>query len=324
MDPLSELLDTLSASTAVAVCFRFSEPFAISKGRVLGVPFRIGEGRPYWLRIEGESWVRIEPGDLVLLPHGDPHVIASDRHSSATPMSSVLASLGVPEWVSSQDELPCIVEVRWGGQGAATTVVAGILSFHDFAHNPVLESLPRLIHVRAAESTMVPRLASTLLALLDEFTETAPGWSYTVCRMAEVILAQALRAHFELGATKPPGWFRAVSDPEISRSIILLHREFAIPWTVASLAKTVGMSRTRFASRFTLLLGNTPMGYLAHVRFAHAANRLARGDDVIKTAVAVGYGSEKAFSRAFRRWAGVPPGRYGRARRISSGLEGAG
>ena len=101
-----------------------------------------------------------------------------------------------------------------------------------------------------------------------------------------------------------------MADPQIGRALLLMQEAIAKPWSVDSLAREVGMSRTRFAARFLSLVGATPMDFLTRVRLAHAAERLVRGDRVGAVAEAAGYGSEKAFSRAFRRWAGMPPGSF--------------
>lgn len=312
-DLLSEALNSLQTSTAVAVCFRLSAPFAIHKVGVQGIPFRIGDGEPYWLRVENDDdWVRVDPGDVVLMPHGSAHTIASAKDLHPTPVGELLAQIGIDEWTGPKSTPPTGAEIQWGGAGGRSTIIAGILSPRDFHVTPVLRLLPRLIHIRAAHSTMTPRLAATLSAVIDEFNEGAPGWTYTVCRLTEVIFCQALRAHLQGNASGARGWLQAMSDPRISESLALMHHETAKDWTLDSLARAVGMSRSRFASRFEELLGETPMRYFTQIRLSEAADRLARGDAVLQAAEAAGYASEKAFARAFKQWAGMPPAQYRR------------
>ena len=155
-------------------------------------------------------------------------------------------------------------------------------------------------------------------ALHDEAKEAEPGWNIAVCRLAEAIFVQALRAHVALQREVRPGWFEALGDPKIGRSIQLLHRELAGDWTVEKLATAVGMSRSRFAARFSQLLGKSPMAYLLQARLSLAAEQLGRGGSVATVAASCGYASEKAFSRAFASWSGKPPAAYRRFVRNSS------
>jgi AraC-like DNA-binding protein len=315
MDPLSELLDTFKVSMAVAMRFRFCAPYALSKAAVEGIPFRLGGRDRYWLKVGNIEWVHVAPGDLVLLPHGDAHVLASDPDVLPVDMAEVLAAEGQSEWTSRADAPPTGGEVRWGGTGEEISITAGILVSPTLGRNPLLAGLPSLIHVRADQVGLLPSLAAAYQVLLDEFMNAAPAAGFTVCRMAEIVLAQALRAHLESTAAIGPGWFRAMADPQIGRALLLMQQAITKPWTVDSLAREVGMSRTRFAARFLALIGTTPMDFLTRVRLTHAAERLVRGDRVGAVAEAAGYGSEKAFSRAFRRWAGIPPGRFRTAER---------
>lgn len=314
-DVLSEALNSLQTSTAVAVCFRLTAPFSISKSSVQGIPFRIADGEPYWLRVEPDDWVRVDPGDIVLMPHGSAHVIASHPDLEPVPIGLLLARNGLDEWTGPKNARPIGAEIRWGGDGKPSTIVAGILSPRDFEVSPVLRSLPRLLHIRAANSAMAPGLRAILSAVLDEFNEGGPGWTYTVCRLAEIIFCQALRSYLRSEATNARGWLLAMSDSRISEALMLIHRDPAHDWTVDGLARAIGMSRSRFALRFEELLGETPVRYLTQVRMSLAAERLVRGDGVARAAEAVGYASEKAFARAFKQWAGVPPIQYRRSAR---------
>lgn len=309
-DLLSAALNSLQTQTAVAVGFHLSAPFAIHKVGVQGIPFRIASGEPYWLRVDEDDWLRVNPGDIVLMPHGSAHTIASQQDLAPTPIGQVLALSDIDEWIGPESMPPVGAEITWGGGGTQTTIVAGILSPRDFGVTPVLRLLPRVIHIQAAHSAMTPRLASTLSAVLAEFAESAPGWTYTVSRLAEVVFCQSLRIHLQNNSQSTRGWLMAMSDPRISRVLALIHRDAAQGWSVEDLARTAGMSRSRFASRFEALLGETPMRYLTQVRLTEAADRLARGGGVARAAEAAGYASEKAFSRAFKQWSGVPPAQY--------------
>lgn len=309
-DALSDALESLQTHTAVAVCFRLSLPYCIRKGDIGGVSFRIAEDVPFWLKLDGEDWVCVEPGDLVLLPHGTAHTMASSKGIPETSISELLREAGIPEWPAPDGKPPQSVEIRLGGKGPFATVVAGNLSFRDSDGNQILRSLPKLIHVRHSQKDMVPYVAGALAALFDEFNDPLPGWTYNVRRLVEVVFCQGLRAYLSIEQNHGAGWLRAMSDSRIGDALRLLHRDISSGWTVETLARAVGMSRARFASRFEELMNMSPMRYLTEARLAAAANKLASGYDVVHAANTVGYLSEKAFTRAFKRWAGMPPGEY--------------
>ncbi|MBI2726534.1 MAG: AraC family transcriptional regulator [Polaromonas sp.] len=313
MDPLSAILDSMHASAALALCFRLSAPFAIGKTDVKGIPFRVAEGQPYWLKVADGEWLRIEPGDLVLLPHGDRHVMASDRSAPVVSIGQGFSRLGLQEWVSPSQEKLDVRTMTFGGEGEVTTIVGGILVFRDFDRSPFLAGLPAVIHISATARPMLANLGAALKTLLDEAKEAAPGWNIAICRLAEVIFVQALRAHFSGQCQLARGWYDALRDPKIGKALLVIHRDLSVDWTVESLATAIGMSRSRFAARFAELIGQSPMAYQTEVRLSRAAEFLARGDMVSVVAANTGYASEKAFSRAFRNWAGDSPGRYRRA-----------
>lgn len=313
VDPLSVILDSMHASTALAMCFRLSVPFAVAKSDVEGIPFRVAEGGPYWLKVAQEDWRLVEPGDLILLPWGDRHVMASAPDVPAVEVAEGFSRLGLDEWTAPGKQRDDPRAMSFGGDGPVTTVVGGILVFRDSSRTPLFEVLPPVIHIRAGAHPMLARLGSALQALIEEAKQAEPGWSIAVCRLAEVIFVQALRAHFSMGERASTGWLRALSDPRFGKALVLIHRDLDARWTVNSLATAVGMSRSRFAARFTELTGTSPMTYLVSVRLARAAQELARGLNVAVVAARCGYASEKAFSRAFHKWTGDAPGRWRRS-----------
>ena len=310
MDPLSVLLDSMHASSALAICFRLSAPFSLSKLGVQGIPFRVAEGHPYWLKVGQEDWIRVEPGDLILLPHGDGHVFASDRSLKPVTVGDAFSALGLEEWLEPGAERADPRVIRHGGDGELTTIVGGILVFRESARLPLISALPPTIHIRATGAPVLARLSGALQALLDEAKEAAPGWSISISRLAEVIFVQALRAHFSNAHVDSSALYRALADPKIGKALILMHRDLKTNWTVDTLSRIVGMSRTRFAARFSALLGQPPITYLHQTRLLNASEQLSRGMSVAKACEASGYESEKAFSRAFRNWSGTSPARY--------------
>lgn len=315
MDPLSQILDSMHLSAALAIRFHLTTPFAIEKGVVSGIPFRIGSRLPYWLRVADGEWLRVEPGDSILLPHGDRHVIASERNLPAVPVASAFSRLGLEEWVAPGRDRIDPREISFGGQGDVSTLIGGILIFSEFARMPLLQRLPSVIHIPAGQCALLPYLAASLSTLLNEVQEDSPGWSIALRRLAEVIFTQAIRAYFTLADFRGPGWLDALGDHRIGKALLLMHRDLKMDWTVQSLAEEIGMSRSRFAAKFKASLGRSPMEYLSQLRFSHAAQYLAMGESVAAVAVRTGYASDKAFSRAFRSWAGAPPRHYQRAAR---------
>ncbi len=190
-----------------------------------------------------------------------------------------------------------------------TSLVCGAVRFDHPAAHHLIALLPRIIHVQSSSSPQTEWLQSTLRLMAAEAREMRPGGETVITRLADILVIQAIRSWIEGDPAAQTGWLGALQDPQIGRAIAAIHREPAKPWTVSSLAAEVGMSRSAFAARFTQLVGEPAMHYLARWRM-HVAMNWLREDaiGVGEMASRLGYRSEAAFSRAFKRFIGVTPG----------------
>jgi AraC-like DNA-binding protein len=199
---------------------------------------------------------------------------------------------------------------HYGGGGAPTTVVCGSLSFDRASLKPITQLLPSFILIKADQARTLA-LHNTMQALASEMAEQVPGSEVVATRLAEVLFIQALRAHIASGPERGKGWLRAIFDPQIGTALSAIHDRVNTPWTVESLAEAAGMSRSAFAARFKGLLGQTPLEYVTEWRMQKAMPLLQQRDKkLIDVARSVGYESDAAFSKAFKRVVGANPSDY--------------
>ncbi|MDR5815378.1 MULTISPECIES: AraC family transcriptional regulator [unclassified Caballeronia] len=306
-DLLSDILADLCADAVVTGYFSLTAPFALSKPAVDGAMFRTAFGSPFYVIVAGMEPVLVEPGDFLLLPHGHEHVLASSPEVRPVPFDDLMASQGI------RPSFDTPLRFSAGGGGSVSELYTGIVVYREAMRCPLFSVLPPLIHVRANDPAMVPWLASTLSSFIRESMSCQPGWAVAAARLADVLFVQLLRAHLG-SAVSHTGWLRGIMDPQIGKAIALLHRNPERDWTVESLAAAAGMSRSRFSARFVELAGETPIGHLTSYRMYLASDALRHTRQrLIEIAERVGYASEKAFIRAFRRWSGMAPKQYARS-----------
>jgi AraC-like DNA-binding protein len=204
--------------------------------------------------------------------------------------------------------------IHYGGGGAPTTIISGWLSFAPTSIKPLQRLLPELILVNADQAQSLA-LHSTLQLLASEMAEPAPGSEVMVNRLADILFIQCVRAHIaSSSANCKSGWLRAIFDPKIGVALKAMHEKVENPWTVETLAVAAGMSRSAFALRFKELLGETPLEYLTNWRMYKAIGPLQKDDrKLFEIAKSVGYDSDAAFSKAFKRVLGVAPREYRRS-----------
>jgi AraC-like DNA-binding protein len=204
-------------------------------------------------------------------------------------------------------QLPFVIQ---GGGGSADKlgVVCGFLGCDDRPFNPLMATLPRLLHIKRASGAADDRLERLLELTLAEARDAAPGGESVRLRLSELMFVEVIRRHLAALAPEQAGWLAGLRDEHIGRALALLHERAAHPWTLEDLAADVGLSRSAFAERFARLVGEPPMQYLARWRMQVAARLLTDGTaKVAAVALEVGYDSEAAFSRAFKKIAGVSP-----------------
>ena len=197
-----------------------------------------------------------------------------------------------------------------GGGGAPTTIVCGSLSFDRASLKPITQLLPSFILIKAEQARTLA-LHNTMQTLASEMAEQTPGSEVVATRLAEVLFIQVLRAHIASGPERNKGWLRAIFDPQMGTALSAIHDRVNTPWTVRSLAEAAGMSRSAFAARFKRLLGQTPLEDGGEWRMQKAMQLLQQRDKkLIDVARLVGYESDAAFSKAFKRVVGANPGEY--------------
>jgi AraC-like DNA-binding protein len=197
-----------------------------------------------------------------------------------------------------------------GGDGAPTTIVCGSFSFDRASLRPMSQLMPNFILIKS-DQVRTLALHNTLQALASEMGELAPGSGVVATRLAEVLFIQILRAHIASEPERNKGWLRAVFDPQLGTALSAIRESLHTPWTVETLAEAAGMSRSAFAARFKDLLGQTPLEYVSGWRMQKAMQLLEQRDKkLIDVARLVGYESDAAFSKAFKRVVGANTGEY--------------
>lgn len=258
------------------------------------------EGR-FHIRLATGEQADVEAGDAIVLPYCDVHTMTSPGHARARAITELLPPL---PW----RELPVVA--RDAGGGEPTRILCGYLDCDDLLFNPLLGALPRLIHLRGARSAAAEWRRASLRYVAEE-TRGAGGCFELLARIPELVLVDCLRQYAE---ELPPGrksWLAALHDPLLGRALAELHAQPDARWTVDDLARRVAVSRSVRAERFSAVLGVSPMRYLAQWRLQLAAE-LLRTTRLGMAALAgrVGYESEAAFSRAFKRHLGVSPAHW--------------
>jgi AraC-like DNA-binding protein len=248
--------------------------------------------------------VPLAAGDAVLLPRVSAHVLRSAGAAQAPPREFDYE--GCPR-------VPGGHSARFGGGGEETDIIAGHFSMGGSRRNVLLDTLPPAIHVPAAAATRSPALAGVVALILGESAAPGPGSPIVLGRLADLLFVHAIRWWITGEGASGCG-VRAVADPSIGAALRLMHGRYDEPWTLERLAASVSMSRSAFAARFTELVGEPPMQYLAEWRMTHAARLLREGVSVACVAQQVGYANPVAFSKAFSRMRGMGPGAWRRAR----------
>lgn len=241
----------------------------------------------------------LQPGEFTLVPHGQGHRLRSEP-GAATP-----TVLDLPHDYSSDH----YATLRHGGGGDPTILVCGAVHFDHPAARNLVELLPRVIHLEASNSPLTDWMHSTLRLIAAEAAALRPGGETVITRLSDVLVIQAIRSWIETDPAAHTGWLGALQDPQIGHAFSLIHRQPDRAWTVASLAGELAMSRSAFAARFTELAREPVMHYVARWRMYVALDRLEHDDVTIgELAGRLGYQSEAAFSRAFKRIIGISPG----------------
>jgi AraC-like DNA-binding protein len=299
-DPLGEALHFLRLEGVVYTRSVLTAPWGIALPAMADcVLFHIVTAGSCWLRVPGEEAVELRPGAFSLMPHGEGHDLGSAARGKTTPLFDLPT-----EHVCERYEI-----IEYGGGGDATHLICGAVRFDHPAAADLIGQLPKVIHVDSWDAPEAEWVQSTLRLMGAESSGRRPGGETVVTRLADILVIQGIRSWIARSDDARQGWLAALRDARIGRAILAMQREPGIAWTVESLARAVSMSRSAFAARFMELVGESPMEYLTRWRMQCAARDLRVGDEaVIAVAQRYGYGSEAAFSRAFKRGMGMTPG----------------
>jgi AraC-like DNA-binding protein len=306
-DDLSDLLHAVRFRGVLLCRSELSAPWGFS---VLGRDFAsfhlVTRGR-CCVDVEGvEERLWLSKGDLVILPGGNAHTVRDSPGSPSTRLEELVAGPGFDGRGT----------LRTGGGGDRTVIVCGGFQFDDPAADPIVASLPPVIHLRSRGPVVGSWLRMALAFLSHEAEAGRPGADAAVARLADLLFIEALRVYFAAPENARSGLAAALRDPRIAAAVLAIQRQPESPWGVAKLARQVSMSRTAFAVRFRALVGESPMAYVIRCRMHKASGMLRSSDETIgRVAERVGYDSPASFGRAFRRWNGASPAAYRSLRR---------
>ena len=314
-DVLSDVLRAVRMTGAVYFDFQLSSPWVVEAphsrdivGRIMPGAQRIIEchllarGTGFGHAVGGVP-IPLEEGDLIVFPQGDAHVLSSTPGLRATPDLSRFVH-AVP--------LPIVCELGGGGPERAR-IVCCFLGCDERPFNPLLAALPVVMHVRASDPRAKTGWLGTLLSIAaSESRDERAGGENVRARLSELVFVETVRHYLETLPESQTSWLTGLRDPVVGQALAALHTEPREPWTVEGLARAVGVSRSVLAERFTELVGQPPMQYLALWRMQLASGLLLEGRAVADVAGAVGYESEAAFSRAFKKLVGQAPATWRR------------
>jgi AraC-like DNA-binding protein len=321
MDAFSEILGGVVLKGAMFFSAEFSAPWCFNSPDAQNLAPMLAPGAPHLLiyhfliegsglvRIENESPIRLEPGDVIVLPHGHAHEMCSAEGVGDKLSESMIAKLQARD----------LSTMRAGGGGEVTRFVCGFMSCDPLLCRPILLSLPAAFKVNLRTDTSGHWLENSVLHLVDEAASGHAGSEAVLAKLSEALFVDTLRRYLAGLPQQESGWLAGARDPMVGKSLMLLHSRTQHPWTIAELAKEVGLSRSALVERFTRYLSEPPMTYLIRWRLQLAARALASTSrSVAEISVDVGYESESAFNRAFKREFGSPPARYRREHRAAN------
>lgn len=321
MDALSDLLRVIRLKGGVFLHAEFTAPWCIqsqpapqecspllndadqvilyhyvTSGRVLT---RLADGEP----------IEFEAGQVMILPRNDRHLMGSRLDLPPMPTKQIVQP-------SNGNGLSII---NHGGGGEQTRIVCGYLGCDKLDGNPLAEALPPLLKFDTRHGASGSWIKSTMEFAAAEVAARRSGSEAVLAKMSELLFVEAVRSYVETLPDEQTGWLAGLKDPFVSRALSLLHSRVAQAWTVDDLGREVGLSRSALADRFTRLIGEPPMRYLARWRIQVAAQELRNSDaPLARIAEQVGYESESAFNRAFKQGFGTPPATWRKHARLQS------
>lgn len=320
MDVLSDVLNAVRLTGAIYFEVRARAPWVAESPSVAEIGARVMPGFEHVIAFHfllsgagfaqvadaSEPPVRLEQGDAVVFAGGDSHFVSSERGIRGVPNLNYY-------YAPKDRSLPFVID-HPGGEGDSARLICGFIGCDAGPFNPIAGVLPRTLRVRSAPEHGT--LSQELIRLaLQETERPRAGGETFLAKASELLFLQALRQYADDLPSEAKGWLAGLRDPHIGAALRLMHGRVAEPWTLETLARSVGVSRSVFSDRFTHVMGVPPMQYLGNWRLQVAARLLLRENmNIAQAASAVGYESEAAFNRAFKRRVGMPPGAWRRSR----------
>lgn len=320
VDVLSEVLSAVRLTSSVFFDVTASSPWvaeappssqlaqAIQPGAQHAIEYHVLTRGNCWITVvDGEPIdpVFMQEGDIALIPHGEAHVLSSKP--------GMRTQLDLDAFQSANDAESLPFRLRTGAEGGGdATLICGFFTCDVRPFNPLLGALPRLMCVgHATSSAGETLLRQLILTISHAATDRRSGAQSVLNKLSELILIEAIRVYMEDLSADDTGWLSGLRDPLVGRAITLLHAKPDSPWTLDGLASECGASRSALVGRFTQLIGYPPIQYLTRWRMQLAAKRLSEGGvKIAAVAREVGYDSEAAFSRAFKKYSGLPPSEW--------------
>jgi AraC-like DNA-binding protein len=325
MDVLSEVLRTVRLEGALFFNGEFSAPWCLSEpisnsiasyifpeARHVILYHFLTEGRAFARLPEGER-EELTAGDIVIFPHGKAHLLGNG--SPEKPVDAFR--------MFGKDLNQGLKLARFGGGGEVTKFVCGYMACDPRLSEVFLAGLPKMLKVHIADEPSGQWLENSIRFSVGDGNESNAGSGLVLTKLSELLFVETLRRYINALPPDQVGWLAGARDSFVGEALALMHKEPANAWTVSNLARRVGLSRTRFAERFRHFLGASPMAYLAQWRLKLGAEILQSTEEsVAEVAATVGYGSEAAFNRAFKREFDSPPAQFRRKRKATPGNNG--
>jgi AraC-like DNA-binding protein len=268
----------------------------------------VTEGRCFAGLIDAEPML-VEAGEVVVFTKGDPHVLSSRPGMRANPVTTAAFE------AAAASPLPFSVSYGAGDGPLSARLVCGFLACNAQPFNPLLDNLPAVIKAGTLQDDQSNWLGEFVRIAISESTSKRAGGESVLAKLSELMFIEVVRRHLEAVPPARTGWLAGLRDPFVGRALSVIHRSPARNWTIEELARDVGLSRSVLAERFADLVGLPPMHYLAKWRMQIASELLSGSSNIATVAAETGYGSEAAFSRAFKKMVGVPPSAWRRGLR---------
>jgi AraC-like DNA-binding protein len=315
MDVLSEVLGVVKLKGALFFNAELSAPWCLTEPRGAEIASYLSPGAPhlilYHLVTEGRAYVglpggrreTLAAGDIVIFPHGDDHILGNGKYAKPVDAMKTFAK-------NLSDGLKL---ARYGGGGEVTRLVCGYMVCEPRLGEIFLSGLPKMLKIRISDEPAGKWLEESIRFSVGAGNGSDAGSGLVIAKLSEVLFVETLRRYINGLPPGQTGWLAGVRDPYVGQTLALIHGKPEYSWTIANLARRVGLSRTRLAERFRLFLEDSPMSYLKKWRLRLGAETLrSTNDSIAEIAAAVGYASESAFNRAFKREFDRPPAQFRR------------